>query len=205
MDVLLLGSTGRVGKCVMDVVLSKGHRVTVLVRDKNKINLNHNDLKVIEGDVYDWSLLKDLSKLHFDAIINLIGGNPLKPSTAVADAAISVASFFTEKTYLYIAATTVAQMKKTFFGHLSVAALELSNLKHAIADHQKAFEIIKASELNWRLVGCPAIKNGLARGNFKNAGVFPGGFKTIYPGDVALVIANQLETNINKGITGVWY
>ncbi|MFD2200834.1 NAD(P)-dependent oxidoreductase [Shivajiella indica] len=47
---LLLGATGRTGREVLDLALSKGYRVNVLVRDRKKVHHKHVNLLVFEGD-----------------------------------------------------------------------------------------------------------------------------------------------------------
>jgi uncharacterized protein len=206
MNILLLGATGRVGRAVTGVVLGNGHQLTVLVRDKNKVKLQNESLEVVEGDIYDWALLKRLSKHGYDAIINVIGLGSSKHSTLATDVAVAVSSLFVfiEKPIRYIAVTGVAQMRKTIFGYISIA---LSNtlFKHAIKDHQNAYELIKTSELDWRLIACPILTEGPTLHRFKTSNVFHGGLKKIHPGDLAVAICNELNQHSNEKITGVWY
>ena len=51
MKILILGATGRVGQEVLTHALSDGHDVTVLVRDKNKLCVDHQSVRLIEGNV----------------------------------------------------------------------------------------------------------------------------------------------------------
>ncbi len=107
----------------------------------------------MEGDIYDQSSLQQFSGLNFDTVINVAGADPLKPSTLVTNAAKTMISLFSGKPLRYVAITGIAQMEKTFFGRISTALLKLSPVKHAIKDHQNAFEAIKASHLTWHLIG----------------------------------------------------
>ena len=206
MNILLLGATGRVGRAVTSVVLGNGHQLTVLVRDKNKVELQNDSLEVVEGDIYDWALLKRLSKHGYDAIINVIGLGSSKHSTLATDVAVAVSSLFVfiEKPIRYIAVTGVAQMRKTIFGYLSIALFNTS-LKHAVQDHQNAYELIKTSELDWRLIACPVVMDGPTLGIFKTSCVFHGGLKKIHPGDLATAVYNELNRYGTEKITGVWY
>lgn len=96
-------------------------------------------------------------------------------------------------------------MPKTFFGRLSIGILKLTPVSHAIRDHQNAFDIVRRSEMQWTLTGCPYIKDGPTKGIYRTSEIFPGGFKVIHPGDVADAILNQIgKENIGK-IIGIWY
>jgi putative NADH-flavin reductase len=205
MNILLFGATGRVGESITELVLDKGHQLTVFVRDKSKMKLQHAHLHAVEGDIYNVPSLDQLKVLTFDVIINVAGANPLKPSTLVTDAARVISTLFSGKPVRYLAITGIAQMKKTLFGRISMAILKLTPIKNAIRDHQHAFDIIQQSGLNWALTGCPYIKDGPTKGKFKTRELFPGGFKIIHPGDVAIAIVNELELNNRHKITGIWY
>jgi uncharacterized protein YbjT (DUF2867 family) len=48
--ILLLGATGRTGNEVLHLALRQGYKVNILVRDKSKVNYDHNNLQIFEGD-----------------------------------------------------------------------------------------------------------------------------------------------------------
>jgi len=51
MNILILGATGRVGSQIVTYALHDSHHVTVLVRTKEKIQINHGNLTIIQGNV----------------------------------------------------------------------------------------------------------------------------------------------------------
>ncbi len=205
MNILLLGATGRVGEAILKIILDKGLNLTILVRDKRKIKLQNAQLSIVEGDVYDFHILRKLAEDNFDIVINVVGANPLKYSSLVADTAKSICKIFNQNSTRYIAITGIAQMKKTFLGKISIGLLKLTPVKHAINDHQNAYNAIIKSDLNYSLIACPYIVDGETKGIFKKKPVFTGGFKTIHPGDVAIAITDELYTNNTRTITGIWY
>lgn len=46
----LFGASGRTGKHIMEDALEKGWNVQALVRNPSKLDLEHENLKVIQGD-----------------------------------------------------------------------------------------------------------------------------------------------------------
>ncbi|MEI9911535.1 MAG: NAD(P)H-binding protein [Bacteroidota bacterium] len=62
MRILILGATGRTGKLVAEQALQRGHTVHALVRDKNKVKLNHADLTLFEGQPADRAALANAMK-----------------------------------------------------------------------------------------------------------------------------------------------
>jgi hypothetical protein len=96
-------------------------------------------------------------------------------------------------------------MDKTFFGKIVIGILKLTPVKNAITDHQNAFEQISKSTINWTLIGCLYIKDGIEKGSFKKDSKFGGGFKTIHPAEVATAIVQEIDKTDNHKIIGIWY
>jgi putative NADH-flavin reductase len=53
--IALFGATSMIGRRIMNEALARGHRVTVFVRDPKKIPTSHSNLKVVKGDVFDFT------------------------------------------------------------------------------------------------------------------------------------------------------
>jgi putative NADH-flavin reductase len=51
MNILILGATGRVGGQILTYALQDRHKVTVLVRTPDKIQIANENLTIIQGDV----------------------------------------------------------------------------------------------------------------------------------------------------------
>jgi putative NADH-flavin reductase len=208
MNLFLVGATGRTGGEFLQQALSVGHRITALVRDPRKLAVTHDALTVSTGSVTDGrALAAAFAAGRWDVVVNTVGADPLKPSTLVTDAARALVPLAeAAKTSRYIGITGTAQMPKSFGGILSSAILRLTPVRHGAKDHDGAFTIIRASALDWTLIGCPWIKDGPTVGRFHSSAVFPGGMKTIHPGDVALALVQEIESpSVHRGIRGIWY
>ena len=170
--------------------------------------MSYPGLTILTGDLNNAPSLKAaFSSGKWDAIVNVAGADPFKPSTLVTDAARALIPLAEEaKTPRYLAITGTAEMPKSLGGKISTAILRLTPVGNGARDHDGAFSVVSASSLDWALIGCPWIKDGPTRSNFKTAKVFTGGMKTLSPGDVALAIFRELENpNVLRGILGVWY
>ncbi len=53
--------------------LHNNHEITVLVRNKQKIKVFDEKLKIVEGDIYDKDVFEKLTNIQFDSIVNVIG------------------------------------------------------------------------------------------------------------------------------------
>lgn len=207
MNIFLLGATGRVGREFLRLALAAGHTVSALVRDPSKIAAAPS-LTLFAGDVYDEAALRSsFGSASWDAVVNVIGTDPLKASTLVTDAArVLVAQCEESKTARYLAISGTAEMPHTRIGGITIFIMRRTPVGHGIRDHDGAFEIVATSSLDWALVGCPWIKDGPGLGTYQTADVFPGGMKSIHPADVAAALIREVEEPAHhRQIFGIWY
>ena len=207
-SVLVFGATGRVGAAVIAQASAAGHRVTAFVRDPSRLGPLQAGVSVAVGDIYQPATVELAMAPGFDAVIVTVGADPLKPSTVVTDSARAIVAA-ARKTGVprYLGITGTAEMPdKTFLGRLSTAILRLTPVGNAAKDHDGAFETVRSSGLDWTLAGCPYIKDGPARGQYRTSTVFPGGFRIIHPGDVAHFLVRELGSHQHpNSVIGIWY
>ena len=72
MKLLILGATGRLGRQLVTQALEKGHDITILARDRSKVDLQHERLRVVEGDARNTAALSDAMRGQ-DAVISALG------------------------------------------------------------------------------------------------------------------------------------
>ena len=63
----------------MKQALADNHTVTAVVRNPAKITLAHDNLKVVEANIFDEEALKDQFAGH-DAVVSCLGFPPQKPT-----------------------------------------------------------------------------------------------------------------------------
>lgn len=68
-QVTLIGATGFVGKAILDELLLRGHQVTAIVRNPQKITVQNDNLDIVQGDVTDLESLVMAAK-GADAVIS---------------------------------------------------------------------------------------------------------------------------------------
>ena len=68
-NVTLIGASGFVGTAILNELLARGHKVTAVVRNPEKISASGPDLDVVKADVADTDMLVDAckGKDHHDA------------------------------------------------------------------------------------------------------------------------------------------
>jgi len=58
MKLVVFGATGKTGQEIVKQSLSQGCKVTAFVRDPSKMTLEHGDLKIMKGDIYEFTAVK---------------------------------------------------------------------------------------------------------------------------------------------------
>ncbi len=76
MTITVFGASGAIGRLLIKQVLDKGFNVRAYVRNPSKFDLKHQNLLIIQGDLYDFDKIKQAIS-GVDAIISTLGP-PLK-------------------------------------------------------------------------------------------------------------------------------
>ncbi|MBC6492299.1 NAD(P)-dependent oxidoreductase [Flavihumibacter stibioxidans] len=195
MNITVFGATGQVGRHVVNQALLKNHFVRAFGRNVHELKDINKNLELVRGGVFDtediFRSLKDC-----DAVISVLGG-----------------SFDgQDKTRSLGMKNIIAQMKNT--GVIRIVALGGKGiLDHPDGgliidqpeypeeylpvgrEHQKAWEELLGSGLNWTFVCSPDIIDADPQGNFITAAnVFPEGAQSrINSGDLALFMLQEIE------------
>lgn len=72
MNVALFGATGTTGRFVLEEALARGHKVSALVRDPDRFDIDHENLDTIVGDVLDPEAVEK-TIAGCDAVVSVLG------------------------------------------------------------------------------------------------------------------------------------
>lgn len=61
-SVVLIGASGFVGNAILNELLSRGHKVTAVVRNPEKINVSNSNLEIVKTDVSDTNVMVEICK-----------------------------------------------------------------------------------------------------------------------------------------------
>lgn len=172
MKIVVFGATGIVGKAVVNEALKKGHEVTVLTRDAGKITTRHECLHVVEGNVADRSIVRNVLKGQEAVIQTLgIGGKgDGKPTSIVSEANKIIMAEMERTNVKRLVAISVigAGDSLTFLPWIYrklVLPLFMKWFQAIIDDKNRMEQMIKKSGLDWTIVRCTTVKERPGRGN----------------------------------------
>jgi putative NADH-flavin reductase len=75
MKIVLYGASGMIGRRLLSKALGRGHPVTLVVRDRQRITPPKGRVLVVEGDVLDATSVAAAVKGH-DAVLSAVGPTP---------------------------------------------------------------------------------------------------------------------------------
>jgi putative NADH-flavin reductase len=156
MKLLVLGATGNTGREILDLALTRHHRVTAFVRSPQKITRTEANLSVVRGDPFDLPTLAKALDGH-DAVLSTLGLPPrqaLRPSTFMAE---STASILSAMTTAGVSRLCILSAAVLFPGTGAQYAFFKWLLQHHARDLEALETVVKASRLEWTIARPPRL------------------------------------------------
>jgi putative NADH-flavin reductase len=167
MKLAMLGITGVVGARALDLALERGHEVTALVRDRQKVNRVDPRLHLVDGDALDHAAVTN-TIAGADAVVSTLGGT--RGPESLSEGTSAVLAAMTERD---VHRLVVAQGFHLFFegdpGNFGqrLAGLVMKTALRKVAQHSEQLrELLLASTLDWTLVRMPPVKTGQPLGSY---------------------------------------
>ena len=198
MNIIVFGATGMVGKQLVQQALFKGDHVKAFGRNVYTTDfLNNDNLQLVQGALFDEGEVYKAIK-GCNAVLSALGGG--------FDG--------NDKTRSLGMKNIIAQMKKAGVKRIiSIGGMGVLNADENSLlidgddyppeyipvgkEHQKAFELLNESGLDWTFVCPPDIINEGPSGTYNTAADYapsPNNYK-INAGDLAMFMLNELEKN----------
>lgn len=193
MKIIVFGSTGSIGKHVVNQAIKEGHTVTAFTRNRSRVGLRDDKLTIVEGDVLIADDVDAVVPGH-DAVICVLGAgrkggvrskgteniiNAMKKSGVtrlICQSSMGVGDSHNVLNFFW---------KYIMFGLL---------LRPAFADHVQQEELVRNSQLDWTIVRPASFTDGKLTGRYQH-GAFSSGKSLalkISRADVASFLLKQL-------------
>lgn len=202
MRIAVFGATGIAGRAIVKEALQKGHEVSVLTRDAQKVTIRHERLHVVEGNVLNRNIVHNLLEGQEAVIQTLgIGGKgDGRPTTFVSEANNIIMEEMEKTNVRRLVAISVigagdSQNFLPWIYRKAVLPLFMKWFQAIIDDKNRMEPSIMASKLDWTIVRCTTIKECPATGKV-NATLNGKGIKfSISAADMATFMVKQLTDN----------
>ncbi len=178
MKVLIFGSTGSIGREVVQQALEQGYIVTAFTRDPAKLDIKHVNLKVAQGDVMNLGAVEKAVQGQ-DAVLCVLGSGGKRKGTIRSEGTQQIIRAM-EKLGVrrFICQTTLgvgdSQGNLDFFWKYIMFGFLL---REVLADHVIQENYVKQSRLDWTIVRPGAFTEENRTGHYRHG--FPGTDKTI--------------------------
>ena len=153
MKLAVIGANGKAGRLIVQEAIDRGHEVTAIVRDQNKLDVN---VRILEKDIQS---LKSEDLKDFDVLINAMGAGTQDP-IIYQDATkhmIDVLLDLPKLRYLVVGGAGSLFTDTT----MAYALYETEQFPKAIyptaMNMAKALELLRASQIQWTFFS-PAIQ-----------------------------------------------
>lgn len=203
MKLLVLGGTGGTGRHVVTQALDTGHDVTVLARDRARVGVQHERLRLVDGDVKNTAALVDAMRGQ-DAVISAIGrGKSFKSENLIAESVpVIVAAMQSHgiKRLLFTSAIGVGDTFRDASLPMKIFARTL--LRGIYADKIIGDEMIRKSGLDWTIVQPVGLTDGPLTKNYRVGEHLPlSGLASISRADTAHFIVDRINDRSTFGKT----
>jgi putative NADH-flavin reductase len=171
MKITILGSTGFVGKVLINKAIAAGYQVKTLARNPEKLEEIKDEIEIIKGSVFESSSIEAAIE-GAEVVLSAIGPPTRKPfdpyqyETAMKDI-VRIMDRKGIKRYIHIGGAGHQGGENevwNFHRKFLKLFLNLFGKKILIAKHLE-WEVLKSSDLDWTLVRPPRIANETASGN----------------------------------------
>ncbi|XP_057319113.1 flavin reductase (NADPH)-like [Microplitis mediator] len=151
--IIIFGSTGMTGLCALDHAVKKGHEITVFVRDEKKIPEHVNGkVKTVIGNVINYEQVEKAMVDQEGVVVVLGTRNDLKPTTELSEGMINIIRAM-KKNNVQLVSVCLSAFLFRPPERVPKMFVDLN------ADHQRMFDAIKDSGLNWIAILPPHISS----------------------------------------------
>ena len=196
MKLIVFGSTGTVGRHLVEQALQQGHDVTAFSRKPESLEIRHDNLKLAKGDALNPNDVARAVQGH-DAVLVALGAG--RNGNIRAKGTINVLKGMEQHGIRRLVCQTTLGIGKSihnlnfFWRYLMFGML----LRPAYMDHVVQETAIEESDVDWVIIRPGAFTDGPATGNYKH------GFSPFEPSlklkvsraDVAGFMLRQLVDN----------
>ena len=169
MRILILGSTGRTGKHLLQQALQRGHTVNVLVRDRKKLTISDPNLSVYEGTPLDKTALEKamvgceaiLSALNISRVNDWPWAKLKTPKDFLQSTMKNIIELMPKhniERIIFISAWGVSETKKQIPGWFRWF-IDHSNIRYPYLDHEKQEALVEKTNLHWTAVRAAGLTN----------------------------------------------
>jgi len=201
MKVVIFGATGGTGRQLIEQALAQGHIVTAFDRSLAGFTIEHPNLTLVQGDVFNQEQV-DAAVAGQDAVICVLGVRPTVQAPVCSTGTEHIVAAMQKagvKRFICQSAFVVAALdgeRREVPWVLPIALSFSPKTKTMFADKVRQEQIVQQSELDWIIVRPARLTDGPKTGAYKSGAPMSIGLNSkITRADVADFILKQVSDN----------
>jgi putative NADH-flavin reductase len=151
MKIAVFGASGKTGILIVYQALNQGHIVTAFARQPSKVTIQHQNLRVIQGDIQDFDKIK-LAVEGQDAVLCALGIDKNKPNTILSEGTGKILNAMASagvKRFICMSSAGILGNDAGFwFGKIFMPLF----LKHVFEDKKRQAKVIRESSAEWVII-----------------------------------------------------
>jgi putative NADH-flavin reductase len=194
--VTIFGGTGKTGRHLVEGALAAGHHVTVLARTPAKLDLGHERLRIVEGDVQDPAAVSE-AVAGADAVLSVLGPTQNTPDYQVSRGTAHMLEAMQAHDVSRIVISAGAGVggegdEPKLFHHLISFVLKLA-ARHVLEDMTRTVHAVRESDRDWTVVRVPMLTDDAAKGSVRVGRVGVNTGPRVGRADLARFMLEQLD------------
>ncbi len=197
MRLVVFGATGRTGRPLVEQALRDGYEVTAFVRDSSKLDIQHERLRIIEGDVLDAAAV-DESVDDQDVVLSALGHTKSSPKDVQTRGTENIVAAMKQHgvgRLISLTGAGVADSKDDpKFVDKAIVFLLKTFQGAVLEDAERHAEVLRKSDLEWVIVRGPRLTEGERKGEYRVGYVGKNSGTQISRADMADFMLKQLTS-----------
>jgi putative NADH-flavin reductase len=191
----VLGATGRTGQPLVRQALEQGHHVIAFVREPAKLGLQHERLKVVQGDITRPEQLEP-ALAGADAVVSVLGHVPGSPKDLMAQAARHLVPAMKKQGVSRLVTLLGAGVHDSAdpgsLGRTVMLGVMRLLMRHLLEDSEAHARLVRESGLAWTIVRPPRLTEGPRQGQYRTGHLALGPSAQLSRADLADFMLRQV-------------
>ncbi len=209
LKLLVVGATGGTGRELVKQALAQGHHVTAFVRDPTRLLIEHENLKIAQGDVMNYTSV-EVAMEEQDAVLCALGHKRfLYPTTILSEGTLNLLRAMKQcKVPRLVLESSLGVCDAAGrLGLIATLFMVPMVLPFYFWDRRRQERLVMHSEPDWVIVRPSVLTNGAARGEYQHGNVGSYLLPTwVARADVADFMIKQLSSDTYLGAApGICY
>jgi putative NADH-flavin reductase len=170
MKLSIFGATGGTGKQLVEQALVAGNEVVAYVRNPSKLDMKHEHLTIVQGELSDQTMIESAVN-GADAVISVLGPRGQSKSKPITRGMQNIITAMKKRGVrrLIISSTLSAKDSNDLpeFRAKALVTFVRLTMHAAYEEIVRVSETVRASDLDWTIVRLPMLNNNPKSGKVK--------------------------------------